>query len=193
MLAYVFWHWKRADAEARAYEARQRAFHAALAAAPPAGYRGSFSVALGAVPWMSGGDVYEDWYLVEDFAALGMLNEAAVSGGRVAAHDAAAAGAGGGSGGLYRLRLGHVLHEPRHAVWLGKPPGMSYDDLFARVGPVVECAGGALWMRQLTFGPAREFCLHSEAPITLPAPLAPLAVPLRSIWPQAEGTKRRSV
>jgi hypothetical protein len=30
MLAYVFWHWRRADVSAVAYEALQRRFHAAL-------------------------------------------------------------------------------------------------------------------------------------------------------------------
>ncbi len=179
----MFWHWKRPDVAPDGYEAAQRAFHAALAAAPPAGYADSFSVALGEVPWVTGGDPYEDWYLVEDFAALGTLNEAAISGHRAPAHDAAAAAAGGGTGGLYRLRHGSVLREPRYALWFGKPEGMRYGELLAQVTPVVEQGAGALWMRQLTLGPAREFCLHTAAPVTLPARYAPLSVPLRTVWP----------
>jgi hypothetical protein len=40
MLAYVFWHWRRPDVPAASYEALQRRFHAALGAAPPAGFLG---------------------------------------------------------------------------------------------------------------------------------------------------------
>lgn len=188
VLAYVFWHWRRRDVAAAAYEGAQRAFHAALAGSSPAGYTGSFSVALDEVPWIPGGDdAYEDWYLLEDFTALGALNEAAVSHGRAAPHDAAAALAAGGSGGLYRLRLGRALREPRRALWFGKPDGMRYGELFALVAPVVEEVGGVLWVRQLTLGPAREFCLHAPAAASLPAPFKPLAVSLRAVWPAPVG------
>ena len=61
------------------------AFHAALGAAPPSGVLGSFSVSLSHAPWAAGGgDAYEDWYLVQDFSALGLLNEAAVTASRAA-------------------------------------------------------------------------------------------------------------
>jgi hypothetical protein len=50
LLAYVFWHWKQAESTAKDYENRQRAFHAALAAAPSSGFLGSFSVSLSRVP-----------------------------------------------------------------------------------------------------------------------------------------------
>ena len=101
MLAYVFWHWKQAEITAKDYENRQRAFHAALGAAPPSGFLGSFSVSLSHAPWAaSGGDTYEDWYLVQDFSALGLLNEAAVTASRAAPHDAAAVVVAGGAGGL---------------------------------------------------------------------------------------------
>jgi hypothetical protein len=189
MLAYVFWHWARPGVAPGAYEAAQRAFHASLAAAPAAGYAGSFSVAPppDGLPWVSGGAAYEDWYLVEDFTALGALNEAAVSGARAPVHDVAAAGAAGGTGGLYRLRHGRVSREPRHALWFGKPDGMRYDELFTRVTPLVERAEGALWVRQLTLGPAREFCLHTVAPVNLPATVQALAVALRPVWPEPSG------
>ena len=92
VLAYVFWHWKRAEITATDYEHRQRAFHAALAVAPPPGLLGSFSVSFSHAPWASGdGEAYEDWYLVRDFGALGLLNEAAVSASRAPLHEAAAA------------------------------------------------------------------------------------------------------
>ena len=140
-------------------------------------------MALTGVPWTTGGDdVYEDWYLVQDFAALGILNDAAVSASRAVPHDAAAALASGGIGGLYRLRQG-VVTQPRVAHWFSKPDGMPYRTLFAQLAPVVEQCDGALWMRQLVLGPAPEFCLHSGTTVSLAAELSPLVMPLRTVWP----------
>jgi hypothetical protein len=186
ILAYVFWHWKQAAIETRDYERRQRAFHSALAAAPSGGFLGSYSVALSGAPWAAaGGDAYEDWYLVRDFGALGALNEAAVSASRAAPHDAAAAVAADGTAGLYGLRLGAPLPAPRYAVWFSKPPGTRYEELFRVLSPGVEKSRSALWMRQMTLGPAREFCLHAEAPVPLPAPFMPLVIPLRQAWQES--------
>jgi hypothetical protein len=188
LLAYVFWHWKQAEIAANDYEDRQRAFHAALAAAPPSGFLGSFSVSLAHAPWVAGdGSGYEDWYLVEDFAALGRLNEAAVSAGRAAPHDAAAAVAAGGAAGVYDLQRGDVLRPPPCAHWLRKPEGLSYRAFVAELEPVVDRGQGALWMRQMVLGPAREFCLHAAAPISLPAPCNALVIPLRQVWPALAG------
>ena len=185
MLAYVFWHWKQPQVAADDYEGRQRAFHAALVAAPSAGFVASFSVGLSRAPWAaSGADAYEDWYVIQDFTSLGLLNEAAVSASRAAPHDVAASVAAGGAGGLYRLRHGAVTREPRIAHWFGKPDGMPYVELFSRLGPLVDRARGALWLRQMVLGPAREFCLHTAAAVALPAPFDPLVLPLRGVWPE---------
>lgn len=186
-LAYVFWHWKKAEVAAKEYELRQRAFHAALASAPSPGFHGSFSVGLSDAPWAVG-DVYEDWYMVQDFSALGSLNEAAVSASRTVPHDAAAAIASGGVAGLYGLRCGTALRQPKYAHWFGKPDGMRYGELFALLAPVVDQAQGALWMRQMVLGPAREFCLHTEVPISVPAVFNVLGIPLRQAWPALENS-----
>ena len=185
LLAYVFWHWKQAEITTKDYAHRQRAFHAALAAAPSSGFLGSFSVRLSHAPWAAGGvDAYEDWYLVQDFGALGLLNEAAVSASRVAPHDAAAAVAASGAAGLYCLRLGAALQKPQVDHWFGKPDGMPYSELFSQLGPLVDRVDGALWMRQMVLGPAREFCLHATAPVSLPAAFSVLVIPLRQVWPE---------
>jgi hypothetical protein len=182
-LAYVFWHWKRQDVPVAEYEARQRAFHAALAASPPPGFAGSFSLAVSGAPWAAaGGAAYEDWYLVRDFAALGDLNAAAVTAPRAAAHDAGAALAGGGTAALYRLRLGAELRAPRYAHHFGKPAGTKYADFFAALEPRVAAVRGALWMRQMTLGPAREFCLHAIEEVELPPDIRALVLPLRGAW-----------
>jgi hypothetical protein len=183
LLAYVFWHWKQATVETADYESRQRAFHSALASEPAEGFVASFSVALYNAPWAAdGGDAYEDWYLVRDWGALGTLNDAAVSAGRALPHDAAAAAVDDGAGGLYRLQQGSPDRRPRYAHWFGKPGGMRYPELFRLLTPLVESAGGVLWMRQLVLGPAREFCLHARTRVSLPAPFSSLVIPLRPAW-----------
>ncbi len=183
LLAYVFWHWKKAVITAADYENRQRAFHAALAAAPSPGFLGSFSACLARAPWAAdGGEAYEDWYLLQDFATLGLLNEAAVSASRAAPHDAAAAVTAGGVGGVYALQRGEVLRQPQYAHWFAKPDDMPYGDLFAQCAPLVDRAQGALWMRQLVLGPAREFCLHAPEPVSLLAVFDALVIPLRRAW-----------
>jgi hypothetical protein len=184
MLAYVFWHWRRPTAAAADYEAAQRRFHAALSAAPSPGFVRSFSVAFEGAPWAShGGEAYEDWYLIQGSAALDPLNAAAISASRQAPHDAAAALAAGGTAGLYSLRQGKPAATPTVLTWFAKPESISYRELFTMLEPLTGQAEPALWCRQMTLGPALEFCLHSRDSVTLPAPLTPLALRCRAVWP----------
>ena len=185
MLAYVFWHWPRADVAAAAYEAVQRRFHAALRDTPPDGFLGSRSLAVAGAPWISGAEdgAYEDWYFLDGSAALDQLNAAAVSAARRGPHDAAAAAAEGGTAGLYLLRQGRVGDPPLTAIWFAKPRGMSYAALFATLEPLVSSEGAALWGRQMTLGPTPEFCLHTHRPVELPASFFPRTVRCRPVWP----------
>lgn len=183
MLAYVFWHWKRAEVSAPAYERLQRAFHEALAAAPSPGFHRSFTHALAGAPWAAGGaEAYEDWYLVADSAALDPLNEAAVTASRQAPHDAAASAAANGTAGLYRLRMGDAPSRPRHAYWFAKPAGVSYADLWRLLTPLAD-RGASIWVRQMVLGPTPELCLQSSTPVDLPPGLDPIVLPLRPVWP----------
>jgi hypothetical protein len=84
---------------------------------------------------------------------------------------------------VYALRGGAESLVPRHAAWFGKPDGMTYRDLFAMLEPLTRSAGAAVWCRQMTLGPALEFCVHSREPVSLPAPLTPVAIPCRGVWP----------
>jgi hypothetical protein len=177
-LAYVFWHW---SAEAAPdYAGRLAGFHRALASHPPTGFQSSRSFEVTSAPWLPRGAGFEDWYLIDDFAALGALNEAAVAGARREPHDRVAALAAGGAGGVYSLKAGGPSQE-RHASWFKKPAGTSYQALFERLAPVLERSGGALWQRQMVLGPAPEFCLRSDRAPTLPSELDALAVACRPI------------
>ena len=179
MLAYVFWHVAAPDFDAADYEARLAAFHAALRAERPPGLELTATVALDAIPWLGGAAGYEDWYLVDDFSALGILNAAAVSGERQAPHDAAAAAADTGVAGIMGHVAGPLLPEPPGwAAWLSKPPGLAYDTFHAELWEALSNDASA-WQRQMTLGPATEYCVLAPAAHALPWPAQ--SWPLRSV------------
>jgi hypothetical protein len=170
LLAYVFWHQAGPGASVAGYEARLASFHAALRGGP---VRATAALALCGVPWLGGEPGYEDWYLVDDFAGLGALNEAAVSGARRAPHDAAAAatGAGGIAGVMAHLDGPLLPAEIAWEAWLGKPAGMTYPAFHAALAEAL--AGGpeaSAWQRQMTLGPAGEYCVLAAGPLALPWP-----------------------
>ena len=175
MLAYVFWHRPATGVDRGSYEAGLGAFHAALAAAPPPGFGGSCSLRVGPAPWLAGvGDAYEDWYLVASWAALGELNAQAVSGPRADPHDAAAARAGAGVAGVYRLLAGAPAPPAQpHGAWLSKPAGTAYAEFHAALAGALP-AGGCAWRRQMTLGPAGEYAVRAPEPVALPWPAAPV-------------------
>ncbi len=158
MLAYVFWHWPRTGADQDLYESRLMAFHDMLSAHPSPGFRGSAVYAVDGAPWTGTPPAYEDWYLIDDFTALGALNEAAVTGERQGPHDEAAALAEGGIAGVYRLVSGAAFPaEARAARWLSKPAGMKYADFLRKLEGVA-----GLWQWQMTLGATTEFVVHGE-------------------------------
>jgi hypothetical protein len=158
MLAYVFWHWPRRDVDPGRYADALLAFHAALSSSPPPGTRGSRVLEVSGAPWLLRWPAFEDWYFLDDFTALGALNEAAVSGPRRDPHEGVARMAGGGAGGVYRRLREAVPAEPARAAWFGKPAEIDYPELLARIPPA------ELWQRQLVLGPAPEFCLFDAEP-----------------------------
>ncbi len=166
MLAYVFWHWPRPELDPARYAEALLAFHRSLAADPPPGFLGSRVREIAGAPWIGAARALEDWYLVDDWAALGALEQAAVSGRRLEPHDRAARLALGGAGGVYgRLREGDGT-APREVTWFGKPAGTPYAAFLA------DAPSGELWQRRLVLGPAPEFCLAgAAAPAAADAPI----------------------
>jgi hypothetical protein len=204
MLAYVFWHRPLDDSAVDAYERAEIAFHRSLAHARPTGMRGSAVFRVTELPWLapptgaaatqssvdpparsgspSGGGAagYEDWYLVEDYTALGILNEAAVAHGHRTAHDDLARRFGAGAGGLYGLVEGELapgldsIGAASIAIWVARTPGIERRGLGELLGDGMDPAQASLWRRQLVFGPAPEFCLLAHEP---PAGAAPTRLP----------------
>jgi hypothetical protein len=163
VLAYLFWHRPLASVGVEAYEQAQLAFHRSLARNRPVGMCGSASFRVPSIPWLSGEPGYEDWYLLEDYTALGVLNEAAVGHGHRTPHDEAARRFGGGAGGLYGLVEGDrsdvLAAAGTLAVWVARPPGSERRPLGELLGDGMDPRRASLWRRQLVFGPAPEFCL----------------------------------
>jgi hypothetical protein len=150
-LAYVFWHRPSRRASSEDYRRALVEFHDRLAIPSASFWRAK-------LPFEET-DGYEDWYLVEDWAALGDLNLRALDDERRDRHDVAAGLMGAGWGGIYALVRGRpeIPETPR---WLTKPLGEPVDDFLAAVEePVV-------WQRQMVLGPAPEFCLAAHLPTT---------------------------
>ena len=165
MLAYVFWHRPAAGVAPEAYVALLDRFQRSLAARPPAGFLHSACFEAPAPNWLGDEPAYEDWYVVDDFAAIGVLNEAAVGRGHISAHDAAARAAGEGTASIYRLIEGSPsLQHVRVAVWIDKPRGVPSPLLAALLGDGMDGERAGLWQRQLALGPAPEYCVLAAEP-----------------------------
>jgi hypothetical protein len=189
VLAYLFWHRPLESSDVAAYEQAQMGFHRSLHRAPPVGLCGSAVVRVAQLPWVpaQGADrgAYEDWYVVEDYAALGVLNGAAVGRGHRTAHDEAARLLGAGAGGLYALVEGErsevgecagleSIGQASHAVWVARPPGSKHGIVGELLGDGMDRRHASLWRRQLVLGPAPEYCLLASE---IPAGVAPTRLP----------------
>ena len=187
MLAYVFWHWPQPVIARGAYEDHLREFQKTLAANKSSGFQQSVVFRIRGASWLNTSDeAYEEWYLLDDSAAMDPLNEAAVSGACEEPHNRVAREAADGIGGLYRLREGvEDLDQAKFATWLSKPAGVSYRNFYADLHSLTSQPGIALWGRQMTLGPTTEFCLHSQTPIELPPGYSGLTLNLHLINPSS--------
>lgn len=165
MLAYLFWHRPRDGADVGGYEQATVAFHRSLARTPPAGMLSSASFRAPVLPWQPEGG-YEDWYLLEDFAALGVLNRAAIGHGHRTPHDRAARLSGWGTGGVYALLEGRPADGLRGlgvAAWIAPAKDGTTETTVALLAEMLADGAppgeAAVWQRQLVLGPAPEFCV----------------------------------
>ena len=185
MLAYVFWHWPQPDINRGAYEDHLREFQETLAANKSSGFQQSVVFRIRGASWLNTNDeAYEEWYLLDDSAAMDRLNEAAVSGACEEPHNRVARESADGTGGLYRLREGvENLDQAKFAIWLSKPAGVSYKTFYADLQALTLQPGVALWGRQMTLGPTSEFCIHSQTPIELPPGYSGHSISLERVYP----------
>jgi hypothetical protein len=204
MLAYLSWHRAAAGVEPAAYEQALERFHRSLARQPPSGFRGSSALRLSELPWLTpvagaeDAPGYEDWYLLEDWTAVGVLEEAAIAHGHRTAHDKIAGRAGCATGSVYRLVEGHArgagrakrspAGETDTAVWVKRTPGHEHPSLGALLGDGMDRERDGLWRRCMGLGPAPEYCLLAAeaaagvAPSRLPAGWVAHAIERAVVW-----------
>jgi len=177
MLAYLFWHEPRPGIDHAQYTSLLQGFHDVLAESPPPGFLRSWSVRLQRAPWEDGAArPFEDWYLVEDWTAIGRLNENATIGPRQEAHREIAVRATNGRGAIYRFDHGAVDGPAPWAGWLPKPEGASYDEFVPELVSAAASGGeAAVLRRQMVLGPAPEYVVLTERPPSLPWPVSETA------------------
>jgi hypothetical protein len=172
VLAYVAWHRPAAGVNANAYERALEDFHRSLAHVPPSGFERSAAFRVAHPPWLRPGSdeealapAYEDWYVVDSWSALGVLEEAAVGHGHVSRHDAVAAKSGQLAGAVYRLSDGHAeLDRAATAVWVDPARGHAAPAVADLLADGTDSSSAGLWRRCLVLGPAPEYCLLAPEP-----------------------------
>ncbi len=183
MLAYVFWHWPQPTVDPQIYRNNLLNFHRTLVAHKPQGFHNSTIYLIGEASWLdTTGPAYEEWYLLDNTAAMDPLNEGAVSGPCELPHNTVARDAAGGIAGLYRLQIGSAsLSNKKVAVRFSKPQGVSYQNFFAGMRQNLS-KGAALWQRQMTLGPTTEFCLLCESQSDIPSGVTGTLISLELVF-----------
>ena len=173
VLAYVSWHRPAAGVDRDAYEQAIEGFHRSLAHRVPSGCRGSTAFRAATLPWLGsseeqapeGDGGYEDWYLLDSWTAVGVLEEAAISRGHISAHDVAARLAGIATSSIYRLSEGHPdLAHTCLGVWVARAPGHASPTIGDLLGDGMDRQSAGLWRRCLGLGVAPEYCLLAADP-----------------------------
>ncbi len=119
---------------------------------------------------------YEDWYLVEDFAALGVLDEAAVARGHAPRTTRPPRWPAWEPAAVYRLLEGSAEPGARPDGGLGRAGRAATSGPRSRelLGDGMDPERDGLWRRCLVLGPAPEYCLLAGEP---PAGVAPSRLP----------------
>ena len=169
MLAVVFWNSRRTDSDADSYESNLSEFHQALNANKPEGFRFSATYRVAKAPWFTPkNEIYEDWYVLKNFAALDSLDRAVMHTDSKDAHRYLMTGTAMASGAIYALTKGAArLDGLLEANWLLKPRKVTIDKFIESTK--AQLAGGkcSLWSRALGLGPTQH-CLLSSGPVDFP-------------------------
>ena len=86
-----------------------------------------------------------------------------------------------GAGKLLSLAAGTASMDEGLEVRFGKPAGMPYEDLYARLEKWTNATGVSLWRRMMVLGPPPEFCLITPSKVDLPPEMHPEVMRRRRI------------
>lgn len=183
MLAIVFWNTRKTDISRGRYETSLRAFHDALNSDKPDGFRFSTIFRVEGLPWFkSTSEIYEDWYVIRNFAAMDALDHAVMQTLAKAAHRDLMKSTAGASGAIVGLTKGvaRVSHMT-YANWLYKPREVSADDFVDSVNRQLPDGKCSLWTRAMALGPT-EHCLLSSGPANLSQKYRATVVRRTLVW-----------
>ena len=170
MLAVVFWNSRNARSSDSGYERALSGFHEELGARKSKGLRRSVSFLVqSGVPWLSSEyPVYEDWYIMTNFAALDNLDRHVLEGDLLPSHRALMSQTGCASGAVVYLDKGTpYVERSKTAYWFAKPRGNTADDVAALAQPSESARNVSVWTRAMALGPAGN-CLLLNEPVEFP-------------------------
>ncbi len=119
------------------------------------------------IPWFTtGNEVYEDWYVLKNFAGIDALNEAVANGQSMQSHRFLMRNTARASAAIVGLAGGKAkVFDLTEAYWTSTPQGMTSADFVAGTTNQARNTGMSVWIRSLALGP-REQLVLAKAPIS---------------------------
>jgi len=147
LLAVVFWNSRRTSNDADSYESTLSEFHQALNSNKPEGFRFSATYRVAKTPWFTPkNEIYEDWYVRENFAALYSLDHAVMHTDSKDAHRYLMMNTAMASGAIYALSKGAArLDSLSEANWLLKPRKVTVDNFIESTKAQLADGKCSLW------------------------------------------------
>ena len=184
MLAVVFWNSRNAGSTDADYERALSGFHDELRTDKPRGLRRSVSFLVeSGVPWLrSEYPIYEDWYVMTNFAALDNLDRRILESDSLPSHRALMTRTGCASGAVVYLERGTpYVERSRLAYWFSKPRDKTVDDVAALAHQTEPPKNVSVWTRAMALGPAGN-CILLNKPVELPGACEAVEIRRTVFW-----------
>jgi len=170
VLAVVFWNSRNARSSDTKYEDALAGFHQELNQQKPKGVRRSVSFRVcSKLPWINSEfPIYEDWYIMTNFAALDSLDQLVLEDKHLVSHRDLMVQTGCASGAVMYLDKGTpYVERSRIAYWFSKPREKSLEDIAAMADGTESAKTFSIWTRSMALGPTGN-CLVVNRAIDIP-------------------------
>ena len=184
MLAFVFWSTPINGTDVQQFEDSLSGFHEELNRDRTAGFRRSVSFRVTSkLPWLQNQRaLYEDWYLLSNFAAMDRLDQRIADDHSLPSHRCLMRRTGAASGAVVYLDKGSAYVETnRFAWWFARSRTTSASSLVAAIRiehPGLRCS---VWTRAMALGPAGN-CLLANVDIADTMPPTAVRVARDLLW-----------